>query len=134
MQRRANKHPFFLFHFLFPFLLQQMAFGMCKIIMPMLVPYLAARFIVRNSDPFAGALKYMLQQGWNKVNMLTLWPLVRTCLVTSGPSVWELLLPHSEKASGRARATRVVELLVTQQETPEDSAILLKTLVEAQCV
>ena len=98
--------------------------------MVVFAPWLATRFIVRESDPFAASLK-LLQQSKN-LPVSTAWPLLRTAMLTTGPAVWETWLPpQTTKAKHVERAVEVAKALVSNARTLHDAAHVLHTLIEA---
>jgi len=87
------------------------------------------RYIVPETDPYAKSLKQMLQQ--NKHSVEVLWPLVRKCIVSTGPGIWEFILPKQSEAHAKTCAIAIVSALAENERTIEDSARVLRTLLEA---
>ena len=98
-------------------------------------PWLIERYVMRESDPYAGSLKHLLDQKSHTVS--TIWPLVRRCVVSQGPKVWQILIPVNIDASARTLAVDVVsalaEIAAMESNTArlEENARVLHTLIEA---
>ena len=90
-------------------------------------------FVIKKTDPYSTTLKRLVLQ--NKHGALTLWPLVRTCIDTTGPRIWELIIPLRIESAALERARAIVAALATNTRSKlaakYDNAPVLRTLLEA---
>ena len=92
-------------------------------------PWFVERSIMRNADPYAIVLESLVSQ--KKHPASTLWPLVRRCMVSTGATVWQIVIPKHVDSIGVKSAVEVIVELTENARTIQDTALVLSTLIEA---